>query len=687
MKSYSHNDVELLIFEKGNFCVAEKGKHNLNDANSSDRANFEISISGGRQLLLSDTDFVFEGTQTTEKGLKLNYVNKNENLYVVVELEFVEGTNVITQKNTVKNIGSKNVLITKFSSSFIENVGYSSEPWYENDLIIHICNNKWQGECQWQIFTPQQLGLYPATIHPWERESFKIHSVGSWSTRSFYPIILVEDKKIDRTWFMETEGSHSWFIKICSYGGYAAPSLSLEASGCDESNGGWHYSLKPGEEYSTERTFFGIAKNGFEGVAKELNNFKRKDSLVKYKDGTPPVVFNDYMNCVWTDQSPEKLIPLIERAAEVGCEIFCIDDGWQTNKYGAGHGDWLPRKNYPLKELADKIIENGMIPGIWLELDACNESAFGYKLTEDCVLKRYDEVIGGKRAFYNFNSKVVTDYLFERIKYVYDLGFRFIKNDYNQSASIGCTNNYEGDSPAEGLIQNTNAFYAFIDRLYEKFPDLIIENCGSGGMREDNKILRHGMLQSTSDQEIYYNNPSIMMGSMAVMPPEKAGIWSYPYPALHGKSMVDIENMSNGIETSFNMVTSMFGAMYLSGRIDLCDEYNFSLIKEAIRLYKEFRHNIPSSRPVYPTGLHSINSKEFASFGLLSDDMFLLGLWNVNNENPGVFEVDLSKYLVDGMKIKAVYPENSKSDYTYENSKLSVDLKSQNSALFLVFIK
>ena len=36
-----------------------------------------------------------------------------------------------------------------------------------------------------------------------------------------------------------------------------------------------------------------------------------------------------------------------------------------------------------------------------------------------------------------------------------------------------------------------------------------------------------------------------------------------------------INERKDGKETVFNMVTSMFGCMYLSGRIDKCDEYNF----------------------------------------------------------------------------------------------------------------
>lgn len=37
------------------------------------------------------------------------------------------------------------------------------------------------------------------------------------------------------------------------------------------------------------------------------------------------VIFNDYMNCLWGHPTAEEEFPLIDAAAEAGCEYFCID--------------------------------------------------------------------------------------------------------------------------------------------------------------------------------------------------------------------------------------------------------------------------------------------------------------------------------------------------------------------------
>ena len=51
----------------------------------------------------------------------------------------------------------------------------------------------------------------------------------------------------------------------------------------------------------------------------------------------PNVIFNDYMNCNWAQESTARLVPLIDKAAELGAETFCIDDGWQGVQ-----GIWYP---------------------------------------------------------------------------------------------------------------------------------------------------------------------------------------------------------------------------------------------------------------------------------------------------------------------------------------------------------
>jgi alpha-galactosidase len=86
-----------------------------------------------------------------------------------------------------------------------------------------------------------------------------------------------------------------------------------------------------------------------------------------------PVIFNDYMNCLMGDPTTEKLLPIIDRAADAGAEVFCVDAGWYADgNWWDTVGEWLPcgwRFPNGIREVFDRIHARGMIPGIWLEIE------------------------------------------------------------------------------------------------------------------------------------------------------------------------------------------------------------------------------------------------------------------------------------------------------------------------------
>ena len=607
------------------------------------------------------------------------YISDAHGLKVEVELTTYEGTGAVRQINRITNIGDAEKHLTGFSSALI-NTGSG---------LVGVDRNRWQSEGQWQFFTDEQCGLIPATVHPWETETYVISSVGSWSTGVFYPLTMVICD--DVTYYMELEGAHNWMLTHSVTGGVNSPRYMLEGSCAHEENGGWSYPLKPGETYVSQPAVFGCVKGGFEEAAGELVAYKRAVSLTKYKDGVIPVVFNDYMNCLWGNPSDTKLIPLIDAAASVGCEYFCIDAGWHMNvgggKKSPGAGDWIVDNarfgEGGLAGIFAHMKEKGLTPGVWFELDTVYPTAAAYSLDDDCLLKRYGEVI--PRAFFNFRNEKVRAHLRSRINELYSMGVRYIKNDYNQTTGIGCDN--YGDSPAEGLVKNYEAFSEFIDEIRAEHPDLIIENCGSGACRADNGTLKHFHLQSTSDQEFYYWNPSLIIGSMPQLPPEKAGIWSYPcalpYDEREGFDGGEEwqSRFTDGEETIFNMVNGMCGVLYQSGRIDKADEYNLSLVREGIAAYKRMRGDIPTARPIMPTGTMPIGRCCNAAAGLESADRSraYLAVWRIGTDDD-VVSIDLKKYGYT--KASAWYPD--KTECELDGGILKVKLTKKYSARMIL---
>ena len=333
-----------------------------------------------------------------------------------------------------------------------------------------------------------------------------------------------------------------------------------------------------------------------------------------------------------------------------------------------------------------------MKPGLWLEIEGVSENNPVSEVMREDFLRQGNIVIGcSGRYQFDFRRQSVRDYLESVFDRLYAMGVRYIKNDYNQTSGFGCDG---ADSASEGLRQTTEAFYGFIDYIREKYPDLLIENCGSGAMRTDHGIMPHFHLCSTSDQELFWNNPSILSGTIACIAPEKCGAWAYPYPQLFDGRMhpaaeyfdeAKRTHYADGEETAFNMVTAMLGVLYLSGHIEQADEKNRALIQEAVTTYKQNRAFLKRAYPIYPCGFHQISKSGMYAFGLSDGERSLLAIWRIGGETDAI-TVDLQKYLKSDAQAKILYPKELPIKYQLCNRKLTVRLDATYSArLFELF--
>ena len=630
------------------------------------------------------------GSLLAQLGDQRTYITDDGSAEVTVSNK--EYGNTVRSTAQVKNISEEPIDITALGSAWICIKNNGSKPWYAKDkYIIHYCLNSWLGEGQWRSLSIEDMGLYQTFDEHDNNSHISLSSCGSMSTSQYYPLVILEDTETNTMHYFELEsGGCGWYIEIGAALDEDDENLYVFLSAMCEKNDGWHKTLATGACITSPATVWGSIDGDFDDAAAQLTSYKRSVSLVGFAEGYPPVCFNNYMNCSWADPAPEKLLPLMDAAAKLGVEIFCVDDGWfsiTTAPTEKALGDWNVNDAffapYGLQGIIDHALDLGMKFGIWLEIEACEENADSY--IKDNLLTRRGHVIGGKRAFFDFRRTSVQNSIERIFDKLYSMGVRYIKNDYNQTTGIGADG---AESLSESVSQNADAFYLFIDKIREKYPDLIIENCGSGAMRSDGKTLSHFHLQSTSDQEVYSCYPSILSGSMACMPPEKAGIWSYPYP-IRFKKRIDytftgeeLESFKDGKETVFNMVNSMLGVMYLSGRPDAFDDFNTSLVKEGIQVYKRIRHHISKAYPVYPSGRFRISDTGIYSFGLKDGNELYLAVWRINDNSDRNGEIDLSKYGTV-KSVQKLYPSLKDYSCTVCGNLIRVSLPTGNSAMLI----
>ncbi len=615
-----------------------------------------------------------------------------------------EGLSAIRQTTTVRNVGQEPLTVDLLASTFCDSIGAGvayGQHWYDRRFILHYCHMVWQGEAQWRHDFIEELGIYPTYNHGHQRTVI-FRSVGSWSTARNYPLVILEDIATGETYYFELHASAGWYIEIGVRGYRDESALCVLVTNAYEDNNGWYVTLTPGDCYTTAPVVYGKVQGGFEAAVAELTAYKRLTTVAPFPMGQVPVCFNDYMNCLWAQPSRDRLMPLIEAASAAGCEIFVIDAGWfgKRGEWSIHNGDWQPCDELfgdgGLRGLVADIRAHGMLPGVWLEMETVDIRSDFAQAHPEALLTRHGYPIGKQQCFMDFRQSVVRDHLMQVFDHLYDMGVRYVKNDYNHTTGA-VIDAPDGVSGALAADEHAAAFLAFIDNVIATHPGFMIESCNSGAMRCDHGSLSHFHLQSTSDQEFYDRYPSIAEGMVSLMPPERAGIWAYPYPvSIHlreeqlevyplvsepVKAMIAAQ--ADGWQTAFNMVSGMMGALYLSGRICYADERNAALIRDAIAIYKENRTTLSGSVPVWPQGLLRLSGGGHTSLGLRNaeEGKLLLAVWQINTDDTEAV-LDLTPYLTDRAAVVRAYPNLDGFAYSLNDGYLAVTFPQGNCAAY-----
>jgi alpha-galactosidase len=487
--------------------------------------------------------------------------------------------------------------------------------------------NSWMAEAQWHRLRPSEMGFVENERTSWSEA--QAGSVGSWSTERYLPMAMAENTRLGLTWFWQIEHNGSWYWEISnisSRDNYADDVYAYLGGPDDLHSAAWK-NLKSGETYETIPVAIGCVSGGFGDAVAALTRYRRTACVKKSQTNSRcPVIFNDYMNCLWGDPTEAKELPLIAAAAKAGCEYFVIDAGWYADlheDWSQTIGAWEPSSTrWPrgLKFLLDQIREAGMIPGLWLEPEVAGAKSLLAQKPDSWFLVRHGKrVLKNSRFLLDFRNPEVQAYLDQVIaRLVREYGVGYIKMDYNVDSLQGTEIN--ADSFGQGLLEHNRAHLAWLDAILNRYPELTIENCGSGGGRMDYAMLSRLQLQSMTDQENYLKLPAILVGASAAILPEQLAIWCYP-----------LAN-ADADQASFNMVTAMMCRIHQSGRLDALSPAVSAQVAEGIRVYKEvLRRHIPAAVPFYPLGTSDVtNPQAPVALGMQSSDQNLLAVWRID---------------------------------------------------------
>jgi alpha-galactosidase len=440
-------------------------------------------------------------------------------------------------------------------------------------LYIHRFRSNWSAEGRAETRLAEDLGLEPSWAHHGVRVE-RFGQVGSMPVRGFFPWAGVEDRVAGVMWGAHLAVPGSWQMEFFRRDDF----LCLSGGLADREFGHWMKTIAPGEQFSSPIAYLSTVRGDLDDLCARLVDMQLPAALAAPESEQDlPVICNEWCTS-WGDPRHANLIAMADQLQGSGVKYLVIDAGWYKGDEGVWHlaqGDWNANPRlFPdgLAATARAIRERGLIPGIWFEMEVVGEQSPRFEQDRQHFLHRdgYPITAAGRR-FWDFRDPWVIDYLSQKvIGQLCDNGLGYIKVDYNETIGIGCDG---ADSPGEGMRQHLENVQGFLRKMRAELPDLVIENCASGGHRLEPSFMGLTSMASFSDAHETKDIPVIAANLQRLIQPRQSQIWAVLHAADPDQRLI------------YLLTGGFLGRLCLSGEIPALNTDQWALVKEAIQFY------------------------------------------------------------------------------------------------------
>ncbi len=364
----------------------------------------------------------------------------------------------LVRRAVLKNTGGDALEITKLMSASIDLPG---------DYIMSTFNGSWIAEMRRQ----ETAVGYSKAVN---------ESLTGASSNRHNPGFLLSEPETTEGW-----GRVYGFNLVYSGNHYASAQQSQQGltrvmQGVNPSN--FRRRLAPGDAFETPEAVLCWSDRGFGGLSQAMHTFVNRHIIPEFWQNRPrPVLYNSWEGCMF-DFTQRRLLDLADRAKDLGCELFVLDDGWfgQRNNDKAGLGDYTVNlKKLPegMEGLSRHIREKGLDFGLWFEPESVNPDSDLYRAHPDWALTdSFPNVLGRHQLLLDLRKPEVRDYIVENVSRLLDTAhISYVKWDMNRH------------SPALGAAAHDYilGLYDVLRRIFRPRPEVLLESCSSGGNRFD----------------------------------------------------------------------------------------------------------------------------------------------------------------------------------------------------------
>lgn len=442
------------------------------------------------------------------------------------------------------------------------------------NILVHRLRSKWAYEASHESLLTESLNLTPAYIIQ-QAYSERFGERGNKPTNVFMPFVGVEDIKRGVLWGAQLGIGASWQIELFRRDN----GLSISGGLPDYDFGHWLKDIVPGKQFISPSAYLTTCEGDIDELCHRLVYLQQRPlSALPASEQALSVICNEWMTTCG-NPTYNALQNMVEIIKNRGIKYFVIDAGWYKNAVGEWDeytGDWLPSpEKYPqgFRKATEMIRQAGLIPGLWFEFETSGVYSELFKMDEHLLHRFGKPVISYKRKFLDLKDPWVWEYLCDRvIGLMAENGIGYMKIDSNECSGIG---NDGCESLGEGARQQAEMVEAFIKEIRRRIPEIVIENCSSGGMRLVPNMMALCGMASFSDAFETRENPIIAASVQRVILPRQSQIWAV------------LREKSDDREMYYALASAFLGRMCVTGDLCSLDAHQLLLMDRAIECYSK----------------------------------------------------------------------------------------------------
>jgi len=449
----------------------------------------------------------FAGTEEGEGSLRLAFVDDVLGLRTVLCYETVPGTDVILR--WTEFTGTEELRLERLDSAAV------TIPVAGPARLTYLTG-------QWsQEFQRTQLDLARGTFTMGSLQGAPGHACAPW--------LAVQDGEAEAAYGIALEWPGNWHITT-----EAQPGGTVRVRAGRVPHEG-AVVLAPGRTLTTPRLACAFSREGLDGLSRVWHRYERH--LTGERLHRPRKVLYNSWEATGFDVDAAGQLELAKQAADIGAELFVVDDGWFTGRADdtAGLGDWYPDPAaFPqgFGPFVEDIRALGLDFGLWIEPEAVSPTSRLYAQHPEWVYRidgRPTRLIRNQLLL-DLGRTDVQDFVIgtlDRLLGAYDISY--LKWDMNRPPT---ERGRPGADRVDLDAEHVAGYLRVLDHLRAAHPDVTVEACAGGGGRIEHATLARTDVVWPSDNTAPLDRLSIQHGFLHAHAPHVMSSWVTDAPGV-----------------------------------------------------------------------------------------------------------------------------------------------------------